>query len=326
MPKARPVSNQDYWLDVNVKPLDITDKDGRVHDYVNRMLIDTASMLHFNGLPESVPERDLIRQLQTNGYAIFFKAKDGLIYSQWATLGGEPSPYYKPTEAIVSNPILGSYSLKIDKDCVLVRHDTYFQGLLPIMRKYATLLVENEISIQMAIIMSRIQSFISAQDSATRSSAEDVIRDLVSGKLSVVAEKPFLEGIKTSPYATAGHSNILSQLIEMEQYLKAGFWNTVGVNANYNMKREAINSNESQLNDDALIPIADDIIGCVKDGIDQVNAMFGTDITVELSGVWKDRQIIQEQQLEVNDMEVEGGSEDAAEQPEATDSEQRDDS
>ena len=28
--------------------------------------------------PESVPERDLIRQLQTNGYAICFKAKDEL--------------------------------------------------------------------------------------------------------------------------------------------------------------------------------------------------------------------------------------------------------
>ena len=319
MPDARPRDPNDYWLDVKTKPLDLNDKGGRVNDYVNRMLIDTASMLHFEGLPDSIDERDLIRQIQTNGYTVFFKAKDGLLYSQWATLGGEPSPYYKPTEAIVSNPILGSYSLKIGQDCVLMRHDTYFQGLLPIMRKFATLLVENEISIRMAVIMTRIQSFISSQDSTTRESAKEVINDLIEGKLSVIAEKPFLEGIKTSPYATAGHSNNLSQLIEMEQYLKAGFWNSMGVNANYNMKRESINSNESQLNDDALIPIADDILNNVKIGVEEVNAMFGTSISVELNGVWKDRQIIQDQQLEVNQTEVEGGPEDAAEQSQADD-------
>ena len=59
------------------------------------------------------------------------------------------------------------------------------------------------------------------------------------------------------------------------------------MNANYNMKREAINSNESQLNDDMLFPTVDDMLERRKEGIEKVNKMYGTNITVELNSSWR---------------------------------------
>ena len=57
------------------------------------------------------------------------------------------------------------------------------------------------------------------------------------------------------------------------------------------MKRESINSNEAQLNDDMLLPLIDDMLKNRQDALDKVNNMFGTDISVEFNSAWEDNQI-----------------------------------
>ena len=96
--------------------------------------------------------------------------------------------------------------------------------------------------------------------------------------------------MKTQPYANASTSGTITDLIELHQYLKASCFNELGINSNYNMKREALNTEESQLNHDALLPLVDDMLQCRQSGVEKVNEMFGTNIHVELGGVWRERQ------------------------------------
>ena len=105
----------------------------------------------------------------------------------------------------------------------------------------------------------------------------------------MIASEEFLGGLKTQPYANTGH-NVITDLIELEQYLKASWFNELGLNANYNMKRESINSGESQLNNDMLLPLIDDMLKQRQEGAEKVNDMFGTSITVELASSWEDNQ------------------------------------
>lgn len=98
-------------------------------------------------------------------------------------------------------------------------------------------------------------------------------------------------GIETQPYGNTGSTNAIQNLIELQQYLKASQYNDLGLNANYNMKREALNTTESQLNDDALMPFIDDMIANREEGLDQFNKMFGTHIKVKKSSAWMDNQI-----------------------------------
>ena len=57
------------------------------------------------------------------------------------------------------------------------------------------------------------------------------------------------------------------------------------------MKRESINSNEAQLNEDALLPLVDDMLMCRQQALEKVNNMFGTNISVELDSSWEDNEI-----------------------------------
>lgn len=289
---------------------DFKNKDRNIDDMLRYMLRRSTQMFKYNGLPKTIPKYILELYLQTNGNVCFYK-HDGELYVFTGGMGGELNEYYLPTIYTIANPFLKlTKNLVIDKDCVVVANDSCYQGMLPQFKKYATGLVENELSMNIASINSRIISLISASDDRTLKSAEAYVKHIYDGDLSVVSEDAFLDGVKVQPYAKATNDT-LSKLIEYNQYLKASWFNDIGLNANYNMKREAINSNESQLNDDMLFPTVDDMLERRKEGLEKVNEMYGTNITVELNSSWRynvdeiNNSVQTEKETEVLDNEIE---------------------
>ena len=73
------------------------------------------------------------------------------------------------------------------------------------------------------------------------------------------------------------------------------------------MKREAINSTEGQLNEDGLVPLVGSMLECRQMFADGINDMFGTDISVELSGAWRARQEQFKAMADQADQILEGG-------------------
>lgn len=289
---------------------DFKNKDRNIDDMLRYMLRRSTQMFKYNGLPKTIPKYILELYLQTNGNVCFYK-HDGELYVFTGGMGGELNEYYLPTIYTIANPFLKlTKNLVIDKDCVVVANDSCYQGMLPQFKKYATGLVENELSMNIASINSRIISLISASDDRTLKSAEAYVKHIYDGDLSIVSEDAFLDGVKVQPYAKATNDT-LSKLIEYNQYLKASWFNDIGLNANYNMKREAINSNESQLNDDMLFPTVDDMLERRKEGLEKVNEMYATNITVELNSSWRynvdeiNNSVQTENETEVLDNEIE---------------------
>lgn len=271
-------------------PYDFRKKPDVISDNMTYMLLKTLSMFKYSGLPETIPTRVIELYLQLNGYVGIYKYNDN-IYALYGGLGGEPDYNYMPTIFTVANPALDlTANLKIDEECVIIPNDDMYFGLYPLMKKYATALSENELSLHLGSILSRIPFLISASDDTTYESSKKFLKDIEDGKLGSIAESEFFDGIRTTPTGSGQNRNI-TQLIEYEQYLRAGFFNEIGLNANYNMKRESLNSNESQLNDDMLYPMIDNMLKCRQDGLARVNELYGTNITVEFNSSWQDNEI-----------------------------------
>lgn len=300
---------------------DFANKDKCISQHIAYMINRTQSMFRYEGLPSTMPQRDIELMLQLNG-SIGVAQVDGNLYAFTGGFGGEPNVYYRPTLYTVANPALKlSKSFVIDEDIKIVGNDTLMIGLLPMLERYSTGITETELSLKLATINARIISLISSGDDRARESAEKYIEDIEKGELSVIAENEFLEGIKTQPYANSGNSNQITQLIELEQYWKASLFNELGLNANYNMKRESINAGESQLNNDALFPLVDDMLKRRQDGFDGVNDMFGTDIRVELASSWKDNK--EEVEAEIEAIADENAKAEEGEDNERTDTVER---
>ena len=286
-------------LDISLFDVDFLENDKKNaakqklgESHVLYMLNRTQAMFDYEGLPETIPARNLEIILQVNGNCFVTKA-NGDYYAFAGGLGGEPNVYYEPTIYTVANPALNfSKCLKIDKDGVLIRNDSYGVGLLPMFKKYASLLTENEITMRVCDITTRMAFLLSAADDRTKASAEQFLDRILDGKLGVISDNVFLESLKVNP-TTSNNAIRLTDLIEYQQYLKAAWFNDLGINANYNMKRESISPNEAQLNDDALLPLVDDMLEARKLGIEKFNNMYDLDVKVSLSSSWLKEQLSQ---------------------------------
>ena len=296
------MSKKNYYNSIQASNY-VTDKDLAITTFIKYQLDRTQSMFTYDGLEDSLPEHMIELMLQKNGN-VFITKEEGKLYAFTGGEGGEPDVYGRPTIYTVANPALKiSKNYVIDKDGILIKNDTYEVGLLPMLNKYGSLIVENDISIRTIIIYLRIVGVISASDDITKASADTFIKKIVDGELSVVGDAAFFDGVKVQSMGN-NTSSYIQQFIELEQYLKGSLFNELGLNANYNMKREALTKNETSLNQDFLMPFCDDMLACRKDGWDKVNEMFGTDVKVEYSSTWKKREItdaISMQQANVGD-------------------------
>ena len=286
---ANNVPARSDWIAGKCDTSILKNKERLIHSYVNYMLNRTQQMFEYSGLPDSIPQKDLEIILQVNGNAIVTKV-DGDLYAFCGGLGGEFNAYYLPTIATVANPYLKfSKNLVIDKDCIVMTNDSLYQGLMPLFSKYASLLAETDISLRFASINARIPEIIFADNDSVKEAAKEYFKKIEDGEeLGVIGSKPFFEGIKTADYSSKASATNIKDLIELQQYLKSNWFIDLGLNANYNMKREAINSSESGMNEDALLPLVDDMLKCRKIGLEKVNRLYGTNITVDLSSSWKE--------------------------------------
>lgn len=297
-----------YYFDKFIGKLyDFNDKELAVRNYIAYMLDRTQRIFEYTGLPDTVPARMLEFLLQVNGYACFTKV-EGDLYAFYGGLGGEPDAYYRPTICVVANPYLKfNKTLKIGEDCVIMRNDSLLYGLLPLFSRYATAMAENDISFRLSSVNTRIEFLLSAPDDATKKAAEKFLKDIEDGKQGVIASNEFLEGIKAQEVGRSMRT--FTDLIEYQQYLKASWFNEIGLNANYNMKREKLSTTESQMNNDALLPLVEDMLEQRRVALEKINEMFGTNISVDFASSWE--KLLKEFEAESNQLDMEEGEDDA---------------
>jgi hypothetical protein len=175
---------------------------------------------------------------------------------------------------------------KIDSDIVVINNTPFADSILPVIGKYGVLYTDAVITLNMTSVLTRITMLISASDDKTKQSAETFLKKILDGDFSVIGENAFFKGVNMQTPPTQSNQQI-TQLIELLQYYKASLFNDLGLNANYNMKRERLNTQEVSMNIDALMPYVDSMLTERVEGVKRVNEMFGTDITVTLGSSWK---------------------------------------
>ena len=289
----------------------VKDKKQSANAYYRYFLARLSRMFEYKNLPDTIPHEILDRYLMNNGIACITEV-EGKLYAFYGNMGGPQDVYYRPTEFIISNPHVKSdgqlftanipiydhyqpteevpgAELGQPKGC-LIRNDSEWIGLAPMLSRYSYLMAENVLTLRTADVMLRITALLTAPSDKEKASALEYLKAIENGNLSVIGESAFFDGVKLqSPPSNNG--SYLTQFIEYQQYLKGSIYNELGLSANYNMKREAIGKGESTLDEDALLPLADNMLLCRKEDMALVNEMFGTDIEVSFSSAWLENEL-----------------------------------
>lgn len=304
------VTNRNNWIFGHIKSDVLISKEELIKHEVIDMLNKTIRLFKYNNLPETIAEKDFEIQLQVGGYNICKEVNEDL-YTFSGGLGGVPNAYYLPTKAVVANPFLKyNATLEIGTECVVTLNDYLYQGMMPTYNKYGALLSEAYMSLRWAVINARIPAMIAADNESSYQSAKEFLDKIIEGKdFGVIASDAFLKGIQTQDFYK---DHYIKDVIESIQYIKGSWYNAVGLNAAFNMKRESINEAEAALNEDILRPTIDTMLECRQIGVDKINRMYGTNISVELNGVWEtnrkqDDLAIEQIETEIDAIKDEGG-------------------
>lgn len=282
--------------------------------YFDMLVNKVCNLFKWENLPETVDERFLMINLMLSGRVCWFNHK-GRIYALDGSWGGEPNVYYRPTQFIVANPIIGSKTLtvlnkdgsndidKLDGILMPLTDADYFNdsergGLYRLIYQTAGLLADNISSLNVSQINGRVSQIWTADNDAMARTVEEVVRDIYEGHPYRVVSQDILNKVNAVPTAQTGQSNTLLNLIEAHQYILASFYNEIGIPSQWNMKRERVNTAETELMTGSLDVSVYNMEKNLKEAVEKINELFGTDISVRFNEEIKEDEAEPDQEPE----------------------------
>lgn len=290
-----------------------------MNTYTDFLLNRASRMFSISGLPPEIDERFLMLQKIMFGAVGIAprEAGDEHCYLWRGYAGGEIGQNFAPRSFIGTNPVGGSVDFIIGEGGAAFFNSTtdkfggYFHltpelkppsrrekisaypttALYRYIKRTGEQLTEIDTSVKSLLRTSRASFFISAKDEQTKTAAEIAVRRLLDGEEMTVFLSNLLDSLQFTFSPTAQNAaGLLSELREQYQFTLAEFYHAIGINANYNLKRERLNTAEVDLNIEPLLVNIADMQKCMEEGAEQCNRILGWDVAVKLSEEWQRKE------------------------------------
>lgn len=289
------------WAGLSLMRVQPTNVNALYSWFFEDLFNSASNIILIDNLPDKADKNFVITNLLLTGSIATIRIKDE-IYMTNGYLGGPRDVNYYGTRIIGANPVLNSFDLErgVDGeisyltpfDKIPIKTDCFRGGLYPLIAFTAALLADNISSLNCAQINTRVQAVYSAENSSIAKSAELVLKELYEGKPYKVVTEELMEHLHVAPINNSAKASNLIDLIELQQYIRAQFWNAIGIDANYNMKRERINEAEINSNFASLkVPITT-ILATLNEGFESTNKCLNTNLKARLNPEFKVQKVV----------------------------------
>lgn len=259
-------------------------------DYLVRV---ARQCIVFDNLPDTFYEPFFTFTLFVNGKICVFRRDNGELVALNCAQASKPDLYYVPSKVLVVNPQFQgeSYNLTPGEDCEVIyctsqdmyRYGIETGGLYSLLSITARLLAENCVSLNCAQRNTRLTTALAADDEITKASIETVLREMYAGRPFKVVQKTLLDKLESFPLQETGTQQNLIQLLETHKYILSEFYACVGIDEPQQMKRERLVTAEVEQGAELPMFNLSDMIASITDGVERVNKMFGTEISVRIN-------------------------------------------
>lgn len=267
------------------------------------------NIFEYENVPEEIDLQSLKLFLFLKGKVVFYKIGDEYLIQPFEYTD-KLNKYYIPTNGRVVNPWLPTghqnWLFEVEKECVIynstpdIRKFKYYSIVADLIWKTANQLAENDISYYCIQRNHRLIAIFTAENDKQKAECNRVLDRLYEGYPDITMEEDLVSHIRVNPIAMNSTRSSITELIEFQQYVLANFYHSFGINSNYNLKREQLNSNEIDVNKEVLRLNIDDMLKCREMGVSKINDKYGLDIRVHLNEeVYKD--LLQAEQLVLGD-------------------------
>lgn len=204
--------------------------------------------------------------------------------------------YYQPRKIVVYNQNLKTPRVGlIGANAGIIRLLDDFYGLDDIVTRYAVQLAQIDRSINVNLMNCNVTAMFEAETKKQADEVKEAYGRASTGEPFVVLNKEVLKGKQiTTLLPNAGNNYIVDKLLTSRRTIINSFLTEIGIkNANYD-KKERLNSQEVEQNNDetsAIISVIyDNVKGCMAD----INKISGLQLDVELRYNYNDMQEVGE--------------------------------
>ena len=266
--------------------------------WYQRLLGFMLTIFQYDGLPESLPSRELELCLLLQGYATPFQKDDGDIICIPSDIYGFDE-YYTPVMAVYGNPKVISkrlylknvdghaqnavlmYNTELHNNIFYVDADCSFN---PLICRYARRLADLEASENIYTAKLRMGNAPVSGDDNVNKSIKKFIKKILMGDMSdAITDDAVLSSFRSVEMGNTSSikDDLTSFGIARDKILEQ-FFREIGVKF-YNSKRAQVSVDEANADEQVLMISLKDVLREREKGLDNFNAFFGTSATVRLN-------------------------------------------
>ena len=189
----------------------------------------------------------------------------------------------EPTQCIVTNPVLGNFTRNIHENCEILRINYNYRGVYPLINRYAVLLAMCDSGISVNLMNTKVTYVFGAADKGQANTFKKLYDMVTMGEPAVFTTKGNTAMLKENIFIMPAKQNYIADDIQItKRKIVNEFLTDIGINNANIDKRERLNTDEVNANNEELKCNIQHWIDNLEDGIRRVNAMFELDLALEV--------------------------------------------
>lgn len=250
--------------------------------YKNFLFEKLIKIFKYENLPPTIPQEALEDYILHFGFAgITNNEKYGLVAVPCTKYGVGLYPRYEPL-AQYCTPLMQGRNLIVGKDIVVVKNNTYQLSCTPLVERYARLLADADSSITISLDNARMNLLPSFDDEESAESYKAFMIANRLGQVDAVLDSSFIQKGNFTDYQKNNQSTLSLALVETRNEILRSFLQEIGITV-ASGKKERMVVDEVNVNSQLLMFNLHDMLDSRKKAVDDVNYLFGTNISVDLA-------------------------------------------
>lgn len=295
------MSKKSYVLDdygnLISKLYNVNDVKNGYNYWFARLLNITLSMFEYEGLPKSLPQREIELQLQLTGHCVIFERNGKLITTYVGCYDFDE--YYQTTKGVYAQPILKSGNLTLNSFDNVRFYNSSLQdnimgvyvdnSLLTFLKRYARRLADIEATCNIYTVNNRATHLPIAKNDNVKSSVKRFFEQIALGFREVISDDRIIESFTDIPIAKLSTNEDITKWQEARDKVLEQFFRDIGVKFR-NPKKAQLNTEEVESDEQVLVISLDDMLKERQKGIEVLNDKFNLNVSVKINPKF-DREI-----------------------------------
>lgn len=267
---------RDYF---SINPKKVDPNSTTFNYYVDTLFRKAQSIYEFDGMPESWDYDYFTSILLAQGFICITDTPLDILPLRCGVSG--INVFNHPTTCIIANPVIGNLERTIDEDCVLIKIQYNYQGIMPIVYKYASMLAQCDSSISVNLMNSKV-TFIGLVESKQQAQSMKAMYDMITKGEPAVFVKGSQINNDSILYNHVKENFVAGEIQILKRKIMSEFLTEIGVNNANTDKKERLTDNEVEANDGEIQLNAGYWLDNIKEGLEKANKMFNLNLSVKL--------------------------------------------